>query len=87
MLATLFLLNYQCALYVEIVILIFKNLKQRGVLAPINPNLLELISEILSYRLLLKRLPLHYHVVLSFQDETTQYKVLPFKEIRSLQKL
>lgn len=81
MLPSLLLLHNDGPLNVQVVVLVFQDLKKGGVLAAIDTDLLELVPEVLFDRQLFEGRPLQDDVVLSLEDEAVDHKVLALQEI------
>ena len=84
MLFSLLLLNDDCSLKVEI-ILLFKDIKERRVGTTVDTDLLELISEMILDGLLFEAVSLKNDVVLAFEDEAVDYEIFLLEQVCLLQ--
>ncbi len=81
MLPPLLLLHNDRPLYVQVVVLVLEDLKQRWVLTPVDPDSLELVSEVLFDGELLEGRALHDDVVLTLEHETVYHEVLTLEQV------
>ena len=84
MLFSLLLLDDDCSLKVEI-ILLFKDIKERRVGTTVDTDLLELISEMILDGLLFEAVSFKNDVVLAFEDEAVDYEIFLLEQVSLLQ--
>ena len=83
MLLSLLLLDNDCALHVQ-VILFLQDVIKWWVSATVDTNLLELVAKVILDGLFFEAVALQNDVILSFQDEAVDDKVLSLKQVSLL---